>query len=454
MNLVISIGSSNTKVGICSDHDGEHLQIMKIPAYISLPAYRPGVTHPPETGGAGTLHHLLLTGSSSARMEGHTAEEILQQYLAALRQEYTGGEIDSVALSVPNYFGMWARRTMLAATRQATGSDQVHLLPEPLAALLGYHTVTSPHPLRGNLLVINLTEPRVDFSLVTVSASQNRMCLELQVPLDLTRRTIPSSLPPFIEQTLLPKAKDLGFYSHGRWDLQAILLLEEPDADTTLPTQLSLLFPGVQLCRGGEEPLLQGLAYWSQRPDQRPQMQILYPFRFWIEMISEESPDPYRIPLAFDTANLAFDIEREYSLAALFRDGYPLQQADGKIKKYRILEVPQDLNPEGMANPGIICSDWRSPPLDRHLLEICFNVREYLIEAGPPRHLTQESLRYTPSSDIIRSSRRLLSVPFLHPALKEDLERMVKNQDQHEPEDPWQLTRLRLLALLQILGSS
>lgn len=192
MDLGIDFGTSYTKLG-CLENG----------AFINLAGkdgYVPSVvTYLPSTGrlyfghlalrlqepGALTsrFFKLELKRNPAFRLGPYSLPEIMRSFFQFLAQEYISPldkRIDRLILSVPNYFGLRARRLLADAAREATGAGDVYLLPEPVAALLGHNHLYSTQTLEGDILSIDIGGGTTDFSFLCLSGQGCRLLLETQ----------------------------------------------------------------------------------------------------------------------------------------------------------------------------------------------------------------------------------------------------------------------------------
>ncbi|HHV17161.1 MAG TPA: Hsp70 family protein [Gelria sp.] len=112
-----------------------------------------------------------------------TLNDIVREYFNFLRDEYVkpwGEKPESITVSVPNYFGLRARKILLEAVRESFGLNEVYLLPEPVAALLGYNVIHPQENLQGNILCVDIGGGTTDFSFLSMIHKHNEIIMESQ----------------------------------------------------------------------------------------------------------------------------------------------------------------------------------------------------------------------------------------------------------------------------------
>jgi molecular chaperone DnaK (HSP70) len=192
MHLGIDFGTSYTKLGYINK--GRFINLAGPDAQIpSLAVYLPNqgklyfgkiARRLNEPGAApARFFKLELKRNPDFRLGEFTLTDIIKEYFMFLRDEYIepGGEkIDSVTVSVPNYFGLRARSILLQAVSTAFAVPEVYLLPEPVAALLGYNYEQPVRYLDGEILCIDIGGGTTDFSFVSLSRRRNEIVMESQ----------------------------------------------------------------------------------------------------------------------------------------------------------------------------------------------------------------------------------------------------------------------------------
>ena len=194
MQLGLDFGTSYTKLGL--QHNGEFInllgnedegQIPTVAAY--LPSQRRLCFGPLalriDEAGAETafFFKLALKRQASLTLGSYSLPDLLLAFFRFLQQEYLesrGIKAESLNISVPNYFGLNSRRILLEAARQAFGVKKVFLLPEPLAAALGYNLLHPLFPLQGDILSIDIGGGTSDFSFLTLAHDKREMLVETQ----------------------------------------------------------------------------------------------------------------------------------------------------------------------------------------------------------------------------------------------------------------------------------
>ncbi|MGR6835502.1 Hsp70 family protein [Syntrophomonas erecta] len=139
-----------------------------------------------QLGGKETINmpflKLAIKRNPSLKVGEFNLAKIMARYFTYLNQTYVApvGLPDSIAVAVPNYFGMNQRHQIMQAVRQGFSVENVFLLPEPIAALAGYNFNAS-FPVEGDILVVDLGGGTTDFSFLTISQSRNEILLETQL---------------------------------------------------------------------------------------------------------------------------------------------------------------------------------------------------------------------------------------------------------------------------------
>ncbi len=113
----------------------------------------------------------------------YKVEEVVRGFLSYLYTEYLEGKappIKTLALSVPNYFGLKSRQILLDAAREVFRLNEIYLVPEPLAALIAYNTLNEYQPLEGTVLSIDVGGGTTDFSFLDAIGDRQELILEAQ----------------------------------------------------------------------------------------------------------------------------------------------------------------------------------------------------------------------------------------------------------------------------------
>lgn len=191
MHLGIDFGTSYTKLGYISNGSFINLagngQVPTVVVYLpeqeklcfgqtALRLNEPGAMQ-------ARFFKLELKRNPEFTLGKYTLEDILREYFIYLRREYVAPcekRIDSVTVSVPNYFGLRPRNILINAIRQSFNVDEVYLLPEPVAALLGYNLKKPANYLEGEILCIDIGGGTTDFSFISLSRSRNEIVMESQ----------------------------------------------------------------------------------------------------------------------------------------------------------------------------------------------------------------------------------------------------------------------------------
>lgn len=191
MELAIDFGTSTTKIATLRDGRFQPLTGSQRPVPSAV-AYSPRedklyfgsqALRLREEGLASfPFWKLELKRNPSFRLGAFSLPEILYQFFLYLRDNIIPPEAahpTTLTLAVPNYFGLKARRCLIEAASSAFGHPQVHLLPEPLAALIGYNVEYKP-VLKGDILCIDIGAGTCDFSFLSVHPTGQQLTLESQ----------------------------------------------------------------------------------------------------------------------------------------------------------------------------------------------------------------------------------------------------------------------------------
>ncbi len=192
MHLGIDFGTSYTKLGYMEQGNfvnlaGDETQIPTLVVYlpsreklyfgkIALRLNQPGAQE-------ARFFKLEMKRNPGFKLGPFTLNDIVRKYFNYLRDEYIepwGGKLESITVSVPNYFGLRARRILIEAIRQSFELDEVYLLPEPTAALLGYNVIHPLEYLEGDILCVDIGGGTTDFSFLSVTHKGNEIIMESQ----------------------------------------------------------------------------------------------------------------------------------------------------------------------------------------------------------------------------------------------------------------------------------
>lgn len=191
MHLAIDFGTSYTKLGYLQDGSfvnlaGDKGSVPSVAAYLpstgklyfgslALRLQEPGVL-------TARFFKLELKRSPSFRLGPYALPEIIDAFFDYLIEEYAypAGTVDSLTLSVPNYFGLRTRRRLIESARHAAANIDVRLVPEPVAALLGHNHYYSSQALEGDILCIDIGGGTTDFSFLSLSGQGRQIMLETQ----------------------------------------------------------------------------------------------------------------------------------------------------------------------------------------------------------------------------------------------------------------------------------
>lgn len=192
MHLGLDFGTSYTKLGLCDNGKfinllGNKGQVPSVAAY--LPSrhklrFGPQALRLDEAGAeTAFFFKLALKRQPDLHLGPYSLPEIIKAFFRFLQEEYLeakGIKAASLNIAVPNYFGLNSRRILLEAAREAFGIEEVFLLPEPLAAAIGYNLLHPTTPLRGDILSIDIGGGTSDFSFLTLAQDSKEMLVESQ----------------------------------------------------------------------------------------------------------------------------------------------------------------------------------------------------------------------------------------------------------------------------------
>ncbi len=132
---------------------------------------------------------LELKRNLDFKLGPYTLAEILQLYFLFLSQEFvetSGINFDQIAVAIPNYFGLQARKLLTTSIIEAFEISNITLIPEPGAAFWGYaDSLTAA--IDGDFLVADLGGGTSDFNFITAIADSEAIIIEngLQVGSDV-----------------------------------------------------------------------------------------------------------------------------------------------------------------------------------------------------------------------------------------------------------------------------
>lgn len=192
MYLGIDIGTSYTKIaglleGKWVDINPDRLIIPTVAAYLpstgqmyfgnlALRLDEPGIEK-------AFFFKLGLKRNTHFQLGPHNLGEVLKGFLSFLFTEYIESKtppVKTLALSVPNYFGLKSRKFLHDAARQIFNLSHIYLVPEPLAALIAYNTFNKRQPLEGTVLSIDVGGGTTDFSFLDAVGDRQQFLLEAQ----------------------------------------------------------------------------------------------------------------------------------------------------------------------------------------------------------------------------------------------------------------------------------
>lgn len=187
MQLGIDFGTSYTKMAACIDGRTISAPIPSILAYLSATGqlYFGAEALRLEEPDAVVLpfFKLALKRNPGLLLGSYDLEQILNGFFTYLHQQVETDitdSIDTVTLSVPNYFGLKARRSLYTALQTVFAGASIYLLPEPVSALLGYQALHPENHLQGELLIIDIGGGTTDFSFLTMGGN-DKLVLETQL---------------------------------------------------------------------------------------------------------------------------------------------------------------------------------------------------------------------------------------------------------------------------------
>lgn len=192
MHLGIDFGTSYTKIGYMEQGNfinlaGDETQIPTLVVYLPSRGklYFGKIAlrlDQPEAQEA-RFFKLEMKRNPGFKLGPFTLNDILREYFNYLRDEYVEpwlGVLESITVSVPNYFGLKPRKMLLEAVRQSFGLNEVYLLPEPVAALLGYNAIHPQEQLEGDILCVDIGGGTTDFSFLSMTHKHNEIIMESQ----------------------------------------------------------------------------------------------------------------------------------------------------------------------------------------------------------------------------------------------------------------------------------
>lgn len=400
----------------------------------------------------GRWQYQIMPPFSLPKEPGNSADEdSLVNYLASLCPQQISDTVTSVIISYPNYWGMKYRHRLFQLAESAFKGISYDLLPGSMAALWGSDSTSS---LLGDLLIIDGHESRVDFSLLTVAQAGQDVCLECQLPMDHTEK-LGSTLQDFINTELRRRAEQLGFYDSGLWTLDAVIMIG-PAAwlDEAAPI-VENYFTSVKpiLPEKAEFQVARGLARWGEMSLARPRLRMIYPFQFAQELSNSDQVGSRVTNVPFDTANLALDLADRYLITTLLSQSNSNLSTTDQGVHYRLFEDCDhscDLD-DSFLEPELIWEFHGSCASTPDPLGVYFNTRKFIIESDSIGQISGDTPTLPDLTGVYHESgQRLLTIPFLHPQLKTDLRILVDQPEEYDLDTQLELTRLRLLTLLQL----
>lgn len=190
MKLAIDFGTSYTKLAVW--RDGQMLDLLGermptaatyVPDLDKLFFGTSAIQWESESNPSTRFFKLHLKRDRSFSLGPYPLEALLYNFFSFVNEYFVlpcGFRPDSINLSIPNNFGLKSRRTLINAAQNAFSLDDITLLPEPLAAILGYKSVHSDQAENGDWLIIDVGGGTVDFSFMSLNPAQNKILLESQ----------------------------------------------------------------------------------------------------------------------------------------------------------------------------------------------------------------------------------------------------------------------------------
>ncbi len=190
MKLGIDFGTSYTK--LAGWQDGRMLDLLGgrmpsaatyVPDLDKLFFGAPAIQLASDRNLSTRFFKLHLKRNRGFQLGPYPLEALLYSFFSFLNEYYIlprGFRPDSINLSIPNNFGLKSRRALISAAQKAFSLDDITLLPEPLAAILGYNSAHPDQAEGGDWLIIDVGGGTVDFSFMSLYPDQNKILLESQ----------------------------------------------------------------------------------------------------------------------------------------------------------------------------------------------------------------------------------------------------------------------------------
>lgn len=191
MNLAIDFGTSYTKLALWQD--GQMIDLLGTGRIPSVATYVPdldklffgfpAIQLENENNLSTHFFKLHLKRNPAFKLGPHQLEALLGKFFFFLQEYYVlprGIRPASINLSIPNNFGLKSRRILINAAQNAFAVKDIILLPEPLAALVGYNNAHPGQTISGDWLIVDVGGGTVDFSFMSVFPDHNTMLLESQ----------------------------------------------------------------------------------------------------------------------------------------------------------------------------------------------------------------------------------------------------------------------------------
>ena len=400
----------------------------------------------------GKWQYQIMPPFSLPKGPGNVTDEVtLINQLASLCRQQVSDTVASVIIAYPNYWGMTLRHRLSQLAESAFKGRSYCLLPGSLAALWGSESTSS---LSGDVLLIDVHQGRADLSLLTVAQAGQDVCLEYQLPIEYTEE-LGSTLQNFINTELRRRAEQLGFYDSGLWKLDTVLMMGRTAwLDEAAPI-VERCFANIRLVlpEKAEFQIARGLVRWGEMTEDRPRLRMIYPCQFAQEISGPDQTGNRFTKLPFDSANLALDLAGRYLIATLLSQSNANLSTTDQSVHYRLFEnchhsCNQD---DPLLEPELIWEFHGSCAHTPDPLAVYFNTREFIIESDSIGQMSGDKPSLPDSKGVYhKSGQRLLTIPFLHPQLKNDLQILVDQPEEYDLDTQLELTRLRLLTLLQL----
>jgi hypothetical protein len=163
MNLGIDFGTTYTKLAYWENgqliylHDNHKIPSVAtyVPAWMSFFSVLRQFTRPMQRVSAHCFSNSSQAQSRIQSGQVHPWAICYYTFSFSAKRIPAASEIISRLYQpvVPNNFGLRARRALLVAAQNAFAVDNIALVPEPLAAIIGYNAAHPDNEARGDLLL-------------------------------------------------------------------------------------------------------------------------------------------------------------------------------------------------------------------------------------------------------------------------------------------------------------